>query len=139
MQESGRAGRDGHTSYCRMYFDSSEVKSISYLLQMDVNKTNGSEKSKLAVKDFEKIVDYAQTVACRHSMFSKYFNDKKIPECKKMCDVCKDRKKAEKDLETYHKLSLNHYGAPVNENNEPIDLYGGMHLAPQANACGQIQ
>lgn len=92
---------------------------------MDVNKTN-SEKSKLAVKDFERIVQFAESVDCRHAMFSRYFNDKKMPECKKMCDVCKDRKAAQKALDTYHQLSLNHYGAPVDENNDPIDLYGGM-------------
>lgn len=92
---------------------------------MDLNKTK-SKKSELAIKDFEKIQTYAETIECRHAMFSKYFNDSK-PKCKEMCDVCRDRKQAEKSLDMYKKLSLNHYSAPVMDG-DSSDLYGGKQI-----------
>lgn len=90
---------------------------------MDLNKTK-SKKSELAIKDFEKIVNYAETIDCRHAMFSKYFNDDK-PNCKEMCDVCRNRKAAEKSLDMYHKLSMNHYSSAPVKDSDPSDLYGG--------------
>lgn len=95
---------------------------------MELNKNLKDEakkkKCRNACDDFEKIVKYTQTIECRHLMFSKYFNDKKVPECKATCDVCKDRKAAEQALEMHQKLSLNHYGAAVVDD-DPSDLYGG--------------
>lgn len=107
-----------------MYFDQNEVKSINFLLQQDINKQK-TEKSKTALEDFGKIVDYAKNIGCRHAMFSKYFNDKKLPECKKMCDFCKDPKAAQKALGMFLQLSCNYYSAPVDDNADPLELYGG--------------
>lgn len=94
---------------------------------MESQKDPKNERAKRAQKDFEKIVDYCQGLSCRHQLFSKYFNDDEMPNCKRRCDVCKDRKKAEKALEMYQRLSMNYYSEAVMTDNG-TDLYGGGRM-----------
>lgn len=107
------------------------MKSIDYLLKMDSQKDPKNERSKRAQKDFEKIVNYCESINCRHQLFSKYFNDDEMPNCKRRCDVCKDRKKAEKALEVYQQLSMNYYSEAVMAGNGD-DLYGGGRIGVRA-------
>lgn len=94
-----------------------------------MNKAKDDEKKrkcKNAIEDFGKIVDFGQTIQCRHTLFTKYFNEKGKPDCKATCDVCKDKKAAEKALEMFQMLSLNRYSAAVVDD-DPSDLYGGNY------------
>lgn len=131
-QESGRAGRDGKQSYCRVYFCSNEIKSINFLLSKDAQNSAEKERAKQAMKDFEKIVQYCETLECRHLLFSRYFNDKDKPDCKRRCDVCKDPAKAKAALETFHRLSMNHYSSAI-EDTDTSELYGGGRMGMRTN------
>lgn len=126
-QESGRAGRDGKQSYCRLYYCRQEVKSISFLLNQDANKNPLNVRAKQSMKEFDKLVNHCESVSCRHLLFTKYFGDDKEPDCKRraQCDVCKDRKKVEKSLETFNQLSVSGFASKIQTDFDTSDMYGG--------------
>lgn len=139
-QESGRAGRDGKQSYCRLYYCRQEVKSINFLLNMQLQKTPECIKAKRCVKEFDKLVEHCESLRCRHLLFSHYFGDQ-APDCKqrKLCDVCKDAKAAEKKLETFHKLSLNSFTSKMDVDFDSSDLYEGGRPGMQDNQASYYQ
>lgn len=126
-QESGRAGRDGKLSYCRLYYCRQEVKSISFILTMNAQKNPDCIKAKRSLAEFKNLVDHCEALKCRHLLFSKYFGDAP-PDCekRKLCDVCKDRKKTAHKLEEFHKLSLNGFISKMDVDfNDTSDMYEG--------------
>ncbi|XP_036326443.1 uncharacterized protein LOC118739304 [Rhagoletis pomonella] len=133
-QESGRAGRDGLQSFCRLYYGREDVKSIQFLLQNDVNRSRSStcsgkqEKADRAVKNFEEIVSFCESIRCRHRLFSDYFGDPP-PECNNQCDVCKNPKNIEKALETFHKLCMDGRFKSDVSLEDSADLYEGGRAA----------
>lgn len=129
-QESGRAGRDGKLSYCRLYFCRQEVKSIDFLLKQDLAKTasNPQKKArcKMNIDNFGKMVEYCERVACRHKFLSDYFGDDGAKSCTDRCDVCLDPKKAENNLLQYQKLNFSSKFQNVTD--DYSDLYGGGRM-----------
>lgn len=129
-QESGRAGRDGLKSYCRLYYSREDVKSIRFLLQNDINRSRSSSCSakhilaEKALKNFDDIVSFCEMMQCRHKLFSKYFGDP-TPDCKKLCDVCKNPKKFEKALQTFHRLCMDSVFKSSVSLQDSADLYEG--------------
>ncbi|CAD7005253.1 unnamed protein product [Ceratitis capitata] len=133
-QESGRAGRDGLQSYCRLYYGREDVKSIQFLLQNDLNRSRSSscsgkqEQSQRAIKNFEEIVSFCESLRCRHKLFSDYFGDPP-PDCNGQCDVCKHPKKIEKALEMFHKLCMDGRFKSSVSLEDSTDLYEGGRAA----------
>jgi ATP-dependent DNA helicase RecQ len=84
-QESGRAGRDGESSRCTLFFSVGDIKTIEWSI---AQKTDEQEQ-KIARQQLRQVIDYAETNVCRRTVQLGYFGERFIGNCGG-CDNCRN-------------------------------------------------
>ncbi|GMR41475.1 hypothetical protein PMAYCL1PPCAC_11670 [Pristionchus mayeri] len=143
-QESGRAGRDGKRSYCRVYYNKGDRNFCNFLVTRELNMLKGkkisdeakAEQTQAIKAGFEAMLNFCEEPMCRHSAFGKYFGDTVVP-CEKHCDTCLHPEEVRKTVDNYQALTSSRpfsNGKPKEKDDD--EMYGGGKWGALKNEDG---
>lgn len=89
-QESGRAGRDGETSHCTLFFGNKDIRAIDYLIEQKPDP----DEQRVARQQLRQVIEYAEGSDCRRTIQHSYFGERFLGNCDN-CDNCRTPKPVE--------------------------------------------
>jgi superfamily II DNA helicase RecQ len=91
-QECGRAGRDGKSADCILFWSFNDRKSHEFLIEKSLEEGNTTpEMARVHRQELESVIQYCDNlVDCRREMVLRHFNEHfDKAACKKTCDNCR--------------------------------------------------
>ncbi len=89
-QESGRAGRDGETSHCTLFFGAGDIRTVDYLIEQKPDP----DEQRVARQQLRQVIEYAEGSDCRRTIQLSYFGERFPGSCDN-CDNCRTPKPVE--------------------------------------------
>ncbi|HEY9596798.1 MAG TPA: RecQ family ATP-dependent DNA helicase, partial [Cyanophyceae cyanobacterium] len=89
-QESGRAGRDGESAHCSLFFGAGDIRTIEYL----IDQKPDLKEQRVARQQLRQVLDYAEGTDCRRTIQLSYFGERFKGNCGN-CDNCRNPKPVE--------------------------------------------
>lgn len=89
-QEAGRAGRDGESSQCLLFFSYGDERKIDWIIEQKPDE----HERRISRQQLRRVIDYAEGTDCRRTIQLSYFGESFPGNCDN-CDNCKNAKPIE--------------------------------------------
>ncbi|MBQ8836338.1 MAG: DNA helicase RecQ [Clostridia bacterium] len=110
-QEAGRAGRDGESAECAMFFSANDIRTAKFLIEnTSENKELTYEERQAAIAQdlarLDKMIGYSKTDRCLRGYILDYFGEPHAERCGNCGNCCLDTNTEMRDITTEAKMIL---------------------------------
>ena len=83
-QEIGRAGRDGFSAKCYLFFNRADIRTLEYLIYTTVQLN----RKEIEIKKLQQMIDFCENKECLRAFILRYFGEQNIREYCTNCSNC---------------------------------------------------